>query len=113
MLRLLAAVSWSDGSLDEREAAALGRLIDASDLDDDERERARGWLSEQVEVDEEALDSLTENQRLASYQAAVRMALSDDDVVDEERSFLDRLRELLSIDAETATEIEASMPKHD
>jgi tellurite resistance protein len=36
MLRLLAAVSWSDGELSEDEAAKLDRLINAADLDDAE-----------------------------------------------------------------------------
>jgi tellurite resistance protein len=37
MLRLLAAVSWSDGELSEDEAAKLERVFKAADLDDAER----------------------------------------------------------------------------
>ena len=113
MLRLLAALSWADGTLAEDERATLERLIEASDLDGDERATARGWLAVQVEIDEAAIDSLSHNQRLATYQAAVRIALSDADLAVEERSFLDRVRDTLGISEDDAAEIEESMPRHD
>ena len=111
MLRLLAALSWSDGSLGEDEAASLGRLIDASELDDDERAQARAWLAAPVELDTDQIASLSENQRLASYQAALRMALADDQVVDAERAFLDSVRDALGLSAEQALELEGELPK--
>jgi uncharacterized membrane protein YebE (DUF533 family) len=113
MLRLLAAVSWSDGELSEDEAAKLDRLINAADLDDAERSEARGWLASGVELGAIDIGALSENQRLATYQAAVRMALTDQQMDDAERSFLDRVRDALAIDPEQAEEIEAAMPRHD
>lgn len=113
MLRLLAAVSWSDGELSEDEAANLERLIKAADLDDAERSEARGWLSSGVELGAIDIGSLSVNQRLATYQAAVRIALTDQQVDEAERSFLDRVRVALGIEAEQAAEIEADMPRHD
>lgn len=113
MLRLLAAVSWSDGELSEDEAANLERLIKAADLDDDERSEARGWLSTEVELGTIDIGALSENQRLATYQAAVRIALTDQQVDEAERSFLDRVQVALGIEAEQAAEIEAAMPRHD
>jgi uncharacterized membrane protein YebE (DUF533 family) len=113
MLRLLAAVSWSDGVLAEDEAANLERLINASDLDDDERATARAWLGGPVDIGALDIDGLSENQRLATYQAAVRIAVSDQNLDVAERSFLDRVRDALQIDAERAAEIEADMPRHD
>ena len=113
MLRLLAAVSWSDGNLDEDEAANLGRLIHAADLDDDERSEALGWLKGRVELGAIDIGALTLNQRLATYQAAVRIALTDQRMDAAERSFLDRVRDALGIDAEQAADIEAEMPRHD
>lgn len=113
MLRLLAAVSWSDGTLDEREAANLNRLINSAELDDDERSEALGWLQGAAELGSVDIGSLSPNQRLATYQAAVRIALTDQRLDDAERSFLDRVRDALGIDAEQASEIEAEMPRHD
>jgi uncharacterized tellurite resistance protein B-like protein len=113
MLRLLAAVSWSDGELSEDEAANLERLIKAADLDDAERSEARAWLTTGVELGAIDIGALSVNQRLATYQAAVRIALTDQQLDDAERSFLDRVREALGIDAEQAAEIEADMPRHD
>jgi uncharacterized membrane protein YebE (DUF533 family) len=112
MLRLLAALSWSDGSLGEDEAAALQRLIDASDLDDDERATARGWLAASVDLDTDHIASLSENQRLASYQAALRMAVADDQILPAERAFLDRVRDALGLSPGQASELEAELPKH-
>lgn len=113
MLRLLAAASWSDGELADDEAQMLARLIGNTDLDDDERTTARGWLSAPVELDADHIDSLSDNQRLATYQAAVRIALSDQRLDEAERSFLDRVRDALQIDPDQAAEIEAAMPRHD
>jgi uncharacterized tellurite resistance protein B-like protein len=113
MLRLLAAVSWSDGELSEDEAANLERLIKAADLDDAERSEARAWLTTAVELGTIDIGALSVNQRLATYQGAVRIALTDQQLDVAERSFLDRVRDALGIDAEQAAEIEADMPRHD
>lgn len=113
MLRLLAAVSWSDGELGEDEAANLERLIKAADLDENERSEARTWLSSAVELGTMDIGALSVNQRLATYQAAVRIALTDQRLDAAERSFLDRVRDALGIDADQAAEIEADMPRHD
>jgi len=112
MLRLLAAVCWSDGKLADAEQAALERLINAADLDGSERAEARSWFVTPVEIDEADIDALSENQRLATYQAAVRVALSDQDIAEAEQVVLDRVRHALQISAEQALEIEADMPRY-
>ena len=113
MLRLLAAVGWADGELAESEAAALERMINASDLDDDERATARTWLSAAVELDTAAVEGLNDNQRLMTYQAALRMAMSDDEFAESERAFLGRVREALGLSEAQASELEAEMPKYE
>ena len=113
MIRLLAAVSWADGELADNEAAAIERLINAANLDDDERATARSWLAAPVDLEPGDVGSLNMNQRLASYRAAVRSALSDEELAEEERVLLDRIRDALGISAEQALEIEAEMPTHD
>ena len=111
MLRLLASVAWADGQLAEGEKASLSRLIDASELDDSERVTAKGWLITPATLGGDEVGSLSENQRLMTYQLAVRMAHSDDELAESERSFLDRVRETLGLSAEQALEIEAEMPR--
>ncbi|PRQ07965.1 Tellurite resistance protein TerB [Enhygromyxa salina] len=113
MLRLLAAVGWADGEFAGDEAEAIERLIAAAELDPSERETARTWLTAPVELGEIDIEGLSENQRLATYQAAVRIALIDGHVPDAEREFLDRVRDVLGLDPERALEIEAEMPRHD
>lgn len=113
MLRLLAAASWSDGELAQSESASIERLINAADLDDEERATARGWLSAPISLDDVDVAGLSDNQRLATYQAAVRIVFSDNEVADAERVFLDRVRDALGISAEQGLEIEADIPRHD
>jgi tellurite resistance protein len=113
MLRLLAAVSWSDGELAADEASALERLIVSAELDDSERATARSWLAAPVDLGDLEIDGLSHNQRLATYQAAVRIALSDDQIAEREREFLDRIRDALGLEPAQALEIEAEMPRHD
>ncbi|PRQ04239.1 Tellurite resistance protein TerB [Enhygromyxa salina] len=111
MLRLLAAVSWADGELAANEAAAVERLMAAADLDDDERAEAQTWLTMPVDLGEVDIEGLSDNQRLATYQAAVRVALSDEKLAEAERTFLDRIREVLGLSPEQAAEIEDEMPR--
>jgi uncharacterized membrane protein YebE (DUF533 family) len=113
MIRLLAAVSWADGELADNEAATIERLINSANLDDDERAKARSWLAAPVDLDPADVGALNMNQRLATYQGAVRIALSDEVIADEERVLLDRIRDALGLSAEQALEIEAEMPRHD
>lgn len=112
MLRLLAAVSWSDGELADSERGALERLINAAELDEHERAGARAWLRAAVELDLDHIEALSENQRLSTYQAAVRVVLSDEAIADAEREALDRVRVALQLSAEQALEIEAELPRY-
>lgn len=113
MLRLLATVSWSDGEIALEEAEGLERLINASDLDASERATALTWLNKPVTLESPGIAGLSENQRLATYKAAVRMAYSDNELAPEERTTLDRIRDALGLSVAQAAEIESEMPKHD
>lgn len=113
MLRLLAAVAWSDGELAEGESASLSRLIAAASLDEQERATAKTWLITPVPLGEIDVAGLSDNQRLMTYQGALRMATSDDNFADTERAFLGRVREALGLSEAQAAELESEMPRHD
>lgn len=110
VIRIWAALAWADGVIAEPEAIAMQKLIDIAYLSAHEREIARGWLENRVELDTRNLAELSENTRLGIYRAAVRLAAVDLSVADEERAFLVRLRQGLDIADDIAEEIESSLP---
>ncbi len=110
VIRIWAAVAWADGVIADAEAAAMKRLVEGADLTADERETALGWLETKVELDTANVEGLSEEARHGIYRAAARLAAVDLDVADEEKSFLDRLREGLNIDEETAKDIVKAVP---
>jgi uncharacterized membrane protein YebE (DUF533 family) len=106
VIRVWAALAWSDGVLAEEEAAAMRRLITSAALTDAERLDALAFLAAPVEPELARLDGLSGPAREAIYQAAVRLAALDLDIAEEERSFLKRLRQGLGLDPAAAKAIE-------
>lgn len=110
VIRIWAATAWADGKLADAEAHALRRLIDGAELDDAERETARGFLEHKVDLDQGGLAALSADARRGVYRAACRMAALDREVAKEERDMLARLRDGLGLPGDEATEIEKSIP---
>ena len=108
VIRIWAAMAWADGKVVAAEALAMERLIQAAELDEAERNIARGFLKEKVELDTSNVGSLTDEARRGIYKAACRMAAVDRKLDDPERALLDRLREGLNIGA-AAGEIETAV----
>lgn len=107
VIRVWAALAWADDVIADQERDAMKRLIDGAELSDEDRETALSWLENKVELDTDPVSSLSERARLGIYRAAVRLAAVDQDVADEEKVFLGRLRDGLGIDSETADGIAA------
>ena len=110
VIRMWAAVAWADGVMSETEAESLGRLIRTAELTEGERAGARSFLEARTELPELYLTSLTPEARRGIYRAACRMAVVDHEFTATERALLDRLRNLLSISADVAQELEADVP---
>lgn len=110
VIRMWAAVAWADGVIATAEADGFRRLIDASNLSDEERATARGFLLERVELSDASLRHLSEDARAGIYRAACRMALADHDVALDERKLLTKLGEKLGVSRELAQQIEAQVP---
>ena len=110
VIRMWAAVAWADGVISETEAESLGRLIRTAELTDDERASARALLEVKTELPETYVTKLTPEARRGIYRAACRMAVVDHVFSATERALLDRLRDLLSISAAVAQELEAGVP---
>ncbi len=111
ILRFWAACAWADDSLHPTEAAALRRLIEASeDLTDGEAAEARGYLETPPAVSLDEVQELSPEAREGVYRAARGIMRLDHEVAPEELSFLGRLRERLALPAELLRRIEAEVP---
>ena len=109
VIRVWAGVAWADGVIVEAEAEAMKRLIAGADLTEVERDEARGFLENKVELETENISGLSDTVREGIYRAAYRLAKVDLRVAEEERSFLGRLRDGLSLSEEACREIESSI----
>ncbi len=110
VIRMWSAIAWADGVLAEAEAEGLRRLIRGADLTADERAQAARYLEEQVTLPETFLTTLSPESRRGIYRAACRMAVVDHVFSTSERTSLAKLRDLLGIPTDIATEIEADVP---
>lgn len=110
VIRVWAAVAWSDGVLAEAEAEGLRRLVRSADLTNEERQSAMAFLDQRVELPELYMKNLNPESRRGIYRAACRMAVVDHVFAHAERKMLDRLQGMLGIPLEIAQEIEADVP---
>ncbi len=110
VIRMWAAVAWADGVIATAEADGFRRLIDASNLSEQERAIARDFLLKPVGLDDGNLKNLSPEARGGIYRAACRMALADNDVAASEQALLERLRSKLEISVELAQQIEGQVP---
>ncbi len=110
VIRMWAAVAWADGVLAEPEAEGLRRLIRTAELTPEERQASGGFLEAPVQLPETYLTSMTPESRRGVYRAACRMAVVDHVFSDTEKKLLAKLRELLAIPDDIASEIESDVP---
>jgi uncharacterized membrane protein YebE (DUF533 family) len=110
VIRMWAAVAWADGLLAEPEAEGLRRLIRTAELTPEEREASASFLEAPVPLPETYLTSMSVESRRGVYRAACRMAVVDHVFSDTEKKLLRKLRELLAIPDDIASEIESDVP---
>ncbi|CAN5861723.1 hypothetical protein BH11MYX3_BH11MYX3_07690 [soil metagenome] len=110
VIRMWAAVAWADGVLAEPEAEGLRRLIRTAELTPEERAACGSFLEAPVPLPETYLTSMSVESRRGVYRAACRMAVVDHVFSDTEKKLLGKLRELLAIPGDIASEIESDVP---
>ncbi len=110
VITMWAAVAWADGVLADAEADSLHRLIAGAHLGDVERAAAIRLLEAPVALPAGTVMAMSPEARTGVYRAACRIALVDLRFARSERTILHRLRDLLTIPADVATEIEADVP---
>lgn len=109
VIRVWAALAWADDVIQDSERAAILKLISVAQLSDTEREQAKAMLESKVELETQPIVGLSQPAREGIYRAALRLAMVDLDLADEETAMLMRLRDGLSISEEDATRIAASI----
>lgn len=102
-------MAWADGVIAEEESKAIGRLIAVAELTEEEREVAKGFLESKVELDTASMAGLSEAARAGIYRAALRLAMVDKNMAEEEAAMLTRLREGLGLSKDTAEAIEKDL----
>ena len=107
IVRLWAAAAWADGKMHPNEAAALKRIIEASDDLDGERRQQAFALLDSADGNPAEVKSLPREAREGVYRAALGIVKLDGQVTDDERAFLARLREATDLDQATLARIEA------
>jgi tellurite resistance protein len=103
IVRMWAAAAWADGKMHPNEAAALRRLIEASDGID--KEKALELLVS-ADVDINEVKKLPAEAREGVYRAALSIVEIDGEVTDSERAFIARLRTAVNLDEATLRRIE-------
>lgn len=107
IIRLWAAAAWADGKLHPAEAAALRRLIDASDdLGGDQRKEALGLLTAAPRIDAAEVRKLRRDAREGVYRAALGIIRLDHQVTDEERRWVEGLRAAIDLDDQLVAAID-------
>jgi uncharacterized membrane protein YebE (DUF533 family) len=105
-LRFWAAAAWADDELHPSEAAALRRLIEASELTSEERHEAEKLLENAPDVDLAEIAQLRPESREGIYRAARAIVRLDKVVTDDEKRFLATLRSALALDEATIETID-------
>lgn len=109
VIRIWAALAWADDVMQESERTAISKLISVAQLTEEERSLARSYLESKVELNTEPISGLSAAAREGVYRAALRLAMVDLEMAQEETAMLQRLREGLSIDDEAAARIEKDL----
>ncbi len=109
VIRVWAALAWADNVIQDSEREAITKLVSVAKLEEADRDTAMSFLESKVELDVGPIANLPAEAGHGIYKAALRLALVDLDMAEEEAVMLTRLRKGLGIDDDTAASIEKSL----
>mgnify|MGYP000129477614 CR=1 FL=1 len=108
IVRLWAAAAWADGAMHPSEAAALQRIIEASEeVSPTDQEEARADVVSAPAVDLAGVKGLSAEAREGVYRAARKIVILDQELAPSETEFLSCLRNSLDLDAATIAKLDA------
>ena len=76
-LKLLVALAWADGRVDEEEMEVVEAMLDAYGADGDEAQEIRDWAGEKRSLDEVDVSGMDMNHLTAVLQHAVLLTYID------------------------------------
>ncbi len=106
-LRLLIAIAWADGRLDEKEKAGVRGAGDVLNLSKDFRAKLDESLQKNLPFDQILFEGLSARDQAFAYVAAVWMSGVDDDLDEKEKALLDRLAKEFGFGNEHRAELDA------
>ncbi len=111
ILKLLVAMAWADGKVDEEEMEVVEALISAFEAGEDEAEGMRAWARSRRSLDEVDVTSLTVSDLELALQHAVLLTFIDGEQSSEEVALLDSVMAKLGMSREVAAPILESATK--
>ncbi len=106
-LRLLIAMAWADGRLDDKEKAGVRGAADVLNLSKEFRDKLNDAMTKALPLDEILFEGLTSRDKSFAYVAAVWMMSADDEVDDKEKAMVERLASDFGFSPETRKDLEA------
>lgn len=106
-LRLLIAMAWADGRLDENEKAGVRGAAEVLNLSKEFRDKLDEALATALPLDLILLDALSPRDRSFAYVAAAWMSGVDSEVDEKEKALLDKLATQLGFGQAHRAELEA------
>jgi tellurite resistance protein len=111
ILKLLVAMAWADGKVDEEEMEVVEALISGFEAGAGEAEDLRAWARTRRSLDEVDVTSLTVSDLELALQHAVLLTFIDGGQSPEEVALLDRVMAKLGMSREVAAPILESATK--
>ena len=112
VVKAMAAMAWSDGRIDEREAKALRALAKRMKLDAHGRSAVEGYLISRPSIQGLRFDDLDDKEREALLLVAVHFAYLDGFMAREERQVLAQFAERLGLSQEALARMEEEVRQH-
>ena len=104
-LKLLVALAWADGRVDEEEMEVVEAMLDAYGADGDEAQEIRDWASEKRSLDDVEVSSMDMNDLTAVLQHAVLLTYIDGEQSETEIELLRKFIAKLGLTMEEAEPI--------
>lgn len=105
-LRILIAMAWADGRLDDKEKAGVQGAAEVLNLSKEFRAKLDESLAKALPFDQILFENLSAKDKSFAYVAAVWMSGVDDDVDDKEKALVDRIATTFGFDATKRAELD-------
>jgi len=105
VLKLLVALAWADGRVDQEELEVVGALLDAYGAGKDDTERLLAWAREPRDLDDVDTSDLSVSDTELALQHGVLLTFIDGEQSEKEIELLDKFVAKLGLSKELAAPI--------